>query len=161
MGPSHKVVLALEAEDPPMSPFYRSANLLNGGTSSRGSASKGHRDMKKFRIVLTMASALLAVSLAAQQARTFTGEIMDSQCAAMGSHQTMMQKMGAKDAKDCTDKCVEAGGKYVLYDSSAKMIYQLDDQEKAKQFSGQKVKVNGSFDRDSKTIHVADIERGS
>jgi uncharacterized protein YdeI (BOF family) len=117
--------------------------------------------MKKFRIVLTMASVLLAVSLAAQQARTFAGEIMDSQCAAMGSHQTMMRKMGTKDANDCTDKCVEAGGKYVLYDSSTKMVYQLDDQEKAKQFSGQKVNVSGSFDRNSKTIYVTDIKRGS
>ena len=50
---------------------------------------------------------------------------------------------------------VKAGGKYVLKTSD--MNYQLDDQEKAKQFVGQQVKVNGTLDTSTSTIHISDI----
>lgn len=96
-----------------------------------------------------------------QKGRTFTGEIMDGACAKMGSHKMMMEKEGAKDAKECTDKCVQAGSKYVLYNSAAKRIYELDDQDKSKELSGQQVKVTGSYDRKTKTIHVESIEAAS
>ena len=43
--------------------------------------------------------------------KEFTGEIMDSQCAAMGSHQAMMKAECATDAKDCILKCAQSGGK--------------------------------------------------
>jgi uncharacterized protein YdeI (BOF family) len=54
---------------------------------------------------------------------------------------------------------VKAGGKYVLETSD--MNYQLDDQEKAKQFVGQQVKVSGSLDTNTSTIHVSDISPAS
>jgi len=54
-----------------------------------------------------------------------------------------------------TGTVVKAGGKYVLKTSD--MAYQLDDQQKAKQFVGQQVKVNGTLDSNTSTIHVADI----
>jgi hypothetical protein len=54
-----------------------------------------------------------------------------------------------------TGTVVKAGGKYVLKTSD--MSYQLDDQDKAKQFVGQQVKVNGSLDSNTGTIHVSDI----
>ena len=70
-----------------------------------------------------------------------------------------MEKEGAaKDAKECTDKCVQAGSKYVLYNSATKRTHQLDDQDKPKELSGQKVKVTGSDDRKTKTFHVERIE---
>jgi uncharacterized protein YdeI (BOF family) len=50
---------------------------------------------------------------------------------------------------------VKAGGKYVLKTSDAN--YLLDDQTKAKQYVGQQVKVNGSLDNSTGTIHVSDI----
>ena len=93
-----------------------------------------------------------------QENKTFTGEIMDLQCAAMGSHEQMMKPEGAKDAKECTLKCVAMGGRFVLYDSAHGAFYQLDDQEKAKQFAGQKVKVFGSLSAASKSIHVQNIQ---
>jgi len=92
---------------------------------------------------------------------SFNGEIMDSQCATMGSHENMMKAEGAKNAKECTDACVKTGGKYVLYDAGTKTTYQLDKQDKAKSFSGQKVTVNGSYDKASQTIHVASIKASS
>ena len=54
-----------------------------------------------------------------------------------------------------TGTVVKAGGKYVLKTSD--MSYQLDDQDKAKQFVGQQVKVNGSLDSNTSPIHVSDI----
>src|SRR5438132_599731 len=82
---------------------------------------------------------------------TFTGEIMDSQCDMNGSHE-QMEKMNnmPDDSKACTLKCVAMGGKFVLYDTARKATYQLDDQEKPKEFAGQKVKVTGTYDKASK-----------
>lgn len=104
--------------------------------------------------------------LSIANAKTFNGEIMDSQCAQQGSHAMMMKQegMGDKDPNDpmakkmCTENCVKKmGGKYVLYDSATKKVYQLDDQTKPEEFAGQNVRVNGSLDSASNTIHVESI----
>jgi Protein of unknown function (DUF5818) len=58
-----------------------------------------------------------------------------------------------------TGQVVKAGGKYVLKANG--MSYQLDDQDKAKQFNGQTVKVNGELDKSTSTIHVTDISPAS
>ena len=94
---------------------------------------------------------------------------MDSQCAATGSYASMlkMSGMGDKDPNDpmakkmCTQKCVQMGGKYVLYDAAKKAVHQLDDQDKAREFAGQKVKITGTYDEASKTIHITTIETTS
>ena len=93
--------------------------------------------------------------------KEFTGEIMDSQCAGMGGHEMMMKDENAKDAKDCTVKCIQDGGKYGLYDSKTKSVYTLDDQAKAKEFAGQNVKVSGTLEKKSNTIHVTGISPAS
>ena len=54
-----------------------------------------------------------------------------------------------------TGTVVKAAGKYVLKTSG--MNYQLDDQDKAKQFVGQQVKVNGTLDSSTSMIHISDI----
>jgi hypothetical protein len=107
----------------------------------------------------SLAMALLTVTLAAQKAQTFSGEIMDQQCALLGGHSAMMNQ--GESAKDCTNRCVTIGGKYVLFDGAGKMVYQLDDQKKAQPFAGAKVKITGSYDTSSKTIHVTNIQAGS
>lgn len=48
-------------------------------------------------------------------------------------------------------------GKYVLLDSAG-TTYQLDDQTAAKKFAGKNVKVSGTVDTSSNTIHVTDIQ---
>src|ERR1700719_5435200 len=115
--------------------------------------------MKKFIVSLIVSSSLLTVSLAAQKAQTYTGEIMDQQWALLGGHSAMMNQ--GESAKDCANRCVSIGGKYVLFDSTNKTVYQLDDQKKAQPFAGAKVKVTGTYDTSSKTIHVANIQPGS
>jgi hypothetical protein len=58
-----------------------------------------------------------------------------------------------------TGTVVKAAGKYVL--KTADMNYQLDDQDKAKQFVGQQVKVNGTLDSSTSMIHISDISPAS
>lgn len=111
--------------------------------------------MKKVAVAAVFCAAALLLS----QSRSFSGEIMDSQCAGMRSHAKMMQGLDLKTTKDCTQKCVkELGGKYTLYDPSSSTVYQLDSQDKAAGFAGQKVNVKGSLDAATKTIHVESIE---
>jgi hypothetical protein len=115
--------------------------------------------VKKFIVSLILSSSLLTVSLAAQKAQTFSGEIMDQQCALLGGHTAMMNQ--GESAKDCANRCASIGGKYVLFDGANKTVYQLDDQKKAQAFAGTKVKVTGTYDTSNKTIHVANIQAGS
>lgn len=112
---------------------------------------------------------LLVPGFAAGKGKAFNGEIMDSQCAKNGSHEMMLKKggMGNEDPNDrmikkmCTQNCVKMGGKYVLIDGSSKAVYELDDQTKSEQFAGQKVKITGTFDKATRTIHVTDIKTAS
>ncbi len=123
--------------------------------------------MKKVAAALAETLLLTLVSVAAPKSKTCTGEIMDSQCAMNSSHAPMPKKegMGDKDPNDamikeiCRKNCIRMGGKYVLYDSAAKKVYQLDDQTAPEQFAGKSVKVSGTLAND--TIHVTNIEPGS
>jgi hypothetical protein len=90
--------------------------------------------------------------------KTFSGEIMDSQCADMASHDNMMKGENAHNAKECTISCVKKGGSYALYDSGAKQAYKLDNQKKAAAFAGQKVTVTGSLDSGSETLRITSIK---
>lgn len=105
---------------------------------------------------------VLAFSMSAIAAdQTFNGEIMDSACAKAGNHDAMINSGKMKDAKSCTIGCVKAGAKYVLYNSANKTVYQLDDQTKPADFAGDKVKVMGTLDKATRTIHVTDIKTAS
>jgi hypothetical protein len=92
------------------------------------------------------------------------GSIMDSQCAYnvhsdAHSHDWMTKRgiQGATDEESCTHHCVkDMGGSYVLV--VKKEVYKLDDQVKAEQFAGKKVKINGSLDAETHTLHVFDME---
>jgi len=93
------------------------------------------------------------------QAREFTGEVWDSTCSPSGTHDRMMQQVNATDARECSQKCVEAGANYVLYDPTTRTTYYIDDQDKASDFAGEKVKIKGGFDDATQTIQVQSIDR--
>ena len=92
------------------------------------------------------------------------GAIMDSQCAYnvhsdAHSHDWMTKRgvQGATDEESCTHHCVkDMGGSYVLV--VKKEVYKLDDQVKAEQFAGKKVKITGTLDADTHILHVFDME---
>jgi hypothetical protein len=122
-------------------------------------------EMKTLTMGLVMSLAMLGASGLAAQQQTVSGEVMDSSCARMGSHEAMEKQhnMPANAASDkaCTLGCVKGGAKLVLYDSSTKSAYELDDQKKAEQFAGEKVTVTGTLDKANNTIHVAKISKAA
>jgi len=93
----------------------------------------------------------------AQKSGTFTGEIMDQQCAQMQSHDNMMKSEGAKDAKECTLSCVKNGGKFALFDPATKKVYVIEDEKKIRQYAGQRVQITGSYDDNSEVLHVKSV----
>lgn len=120
--------------------------------------------MKKLVMGVSACMLLLPVLTVAKD-KTFSGEIMDSQCAKNGSHAMMLAKEGMAGKENdpmaktmCTKNCVKMGGKYVLFDPASKTAYELDDQSKPEQFAGQKVKITGTLDKATKTIHVTGIK---
>ena len=95
---------------------------------------------------------------------TFTGEIMDNDCAQMGSHEMTMKAVNLATPDLCTTYCLrfkKTPGKYVLYNPVTKTVYQLDNQQEASFFGARKVKVTGTYDEATKTIHVKDISSAS
>jgi hypothetical protein len=95
---------------------------------------------------------------------TLIGDIEDSQCAfnvhsATRSHEAMIKQgvPGATDEKSCTQHCVkDMGGNYVLVVKND--VYRLDDQGYAEKFAGAKVKVTGTLDSRTHTLHIINIE---
>ncbi len=118
--------------------------------------------MKKVAVSLGALLVLASLSLAAPRGKTFTGEIMDNMCAAAGSHKGMedMFHIG-DDPRKCTLECVAKGGKFVIYNVETKTIYQLDDQNKPKEFAGRKVRVIGTYENKTETIRVERIAPAS
>ena len=93
-----------------------------------------------------------AVVSAAQGKQTFTGVITDEMCP-LGTHSHM--KMGPTDA-ECAKACATShDAKYMLFDG--KSAYFLSDQKIPEKFAAQKVKVTGSLDAKTMTIHVESI----
>ena len=65
------------------------------------------------------------------------------------SQQTGTQSFTGTISKD--------NGKYVLK-TSQNTVYQIDDQDKAKGYEGKPVKITGTLDTNSNTVHVTSIE---
>jgi hypothetical protein len=114
--------------------------------------------MKKLAMGLVASFVLLGVSFAAQKESTFTGEISDRYCTKANSHEMMMKRHNPPTTKQCIPDCVKAGGAYVLFDAATKTMYELDDQKKPAPFAEQKVKITGTYDKSTNTIHITDIQ---
>jgi translation elongation factor P/translation initiation factor 5A len=98
-------------------------------------------------------SLLAVASLSgAQNTKTFTGTITDSECALAGHAQ---MRMGPTDA-ECIVACIRShGASYVLHDG--KDVYLLSDQKTPEQFAARKERVTGTLDVRTKTITVDSI----
>jgi hypothetical protein len=60
-------------------------------------------------------------------------------------------------AQSFEGKITKSGDKLVLQDASSQATYQLDDQDKAKQFKGQNVKITATMDPNTNLLHVVEI----
>ena len=128
-----------------------------------------NKSKNKMRVALIFAALALlsSYSFAKDKPKDATvslhGAIMDSQCAYnvhsnAHSHEWMTKRgiQGATDEESCTQHCVkDMGGSYVLV--SKKEVYRLDDQSKVEAFAGKDVKVSGTLDAKSRTLHVVEI----
>ena len=121
----------------------------------------------KLRITACVGLVALLLGLRAAAAdagaRTFRGEVADSQCALnihslTHSHQEMLKsKTMGGDSTSCVLYCTRyLGGSFVLV--VKKDIYHLDDQGEAQRFAGKRVKVEGSLDAKTKVIHVLNMD---
>lgn len=108
--------------------------------------------MKKTCLLAIALMAFPALSFAADA--TYQGQIFDMMCAKMGSHDAGYTMTGTHTPKACTLACNKSGSPLVLYNKSTKTIYELDNQSKAKAFAGQDVKVRGTLNQSTNTIHV-------
>jgi len=68
------------------------------------------------------------------------------------------QRNDQNDVKTFTGTIAKSNGNYVLEESTVGGTYVLDDQKTASNYEGKKVVVTGTYDADSKTIHVQKIE---
>ncbi len=109
------------------------------------------------RLTMAILLVFLATTTALAANHVFTGQIMDSMCAPMGNHNAGYKMTGTHTPRACTLACVKSGAKFVLYNAATKTIYKLDNQVKPRAFAGENVKVIGTFNRTSKTIHVVKI----
>lgn len=111
--------------------------------------------MKKLSLLVVMLMMLPAFSFAKDH--TYKGQIMDSACAKMGNHDAGYKMTGTHTPKDCTLACLKAGSTLMLYSRSKKTAYKLDDQSQAQQYAGQDVRIKGTLDPSTNTIHINKI----
>ena len=117
------------------------------------------------RAVIDCAAVILALAGAVQgqSAKTFHGEISDSQCAMnvhslTRSHQEMLKsKSMGGTANTCSVYCIEHMGGYLVL-SSGNDVFRLDRSDLVHGFEGQRVRVSGVLDSKLKQIHVLKIE---
>jgi hypothetical protein len=111
--------------------------------------------------VLGVGAFMLLASVVLRASRTFTGEIMDNFCITAGSHKSMYTGKGDPNSpgarRQCTLKCVAMGGKFVLYNQATKTTYQVDDQQKPRPFAGDEVRIIGTYNAKTRTIHLERI----
>jgi len=112
--------------------------------------------MKGTRVSLAVLSIAALGMLIPNENRIFRGEIMDSFCAEMGSHETVTTSV--RNDRDCTLDCVKAGARFVLYNPNHNEPYKLDDQRAPRIFAGEKVRIIGTYNSATNTIHVVDIQ---
>jgi hypothetical protein len=120
--------------------------------------------MKNFLLRLAVAFSVMAGMVAltapsnAQQGKPTPQPPVVSQQQAQQQGQNDMQ---TQDAKPFNGTIVKEKGKLILKDTAANVSYQLDDQDRAKQFEGKQVRVVGKLDMNTNLIHVESIEAAS
>ena len=115
------------------------------------------------RIAIGLIVAALLAHATDEKPRVFHGQIADTQCALnihslTRSHAEMLKSKATGGTEgSCAIYCVRyLGGDFVL--SSKGAVYRLDNQEKAREFAGQRVNVTGTLEPKSKTIRLIEIE---
>jgi uncharacterized protein YdeI (BOF family) len=64
------------------------------------------------------------------------------------------QQASPADGHEFVGTIVKQGDKYMFQDSGTNQMYDIDHQDQVKKFDGKKVRVRGTLDPQTKTIHV-------
>src|ERR1700758_2817727 len=67
--------------------------------------------------------------------------------------QSQADTQSQQSARAFEGKITKSGDKLVLQDAATRTSYQIDDQDKAKQFEGKNVKVMATMDPTTNTLH--------
>jgi hypothetical protein len=122
--------------------------------------------MKKIQFALSLMLPLMALSVAlcfATQPTLAQSSSSSSPDATAQQQQQPMQPdnqnaVGTPSEKTFNGTIVKSGNKLVLTAADSKTTYQLDDQQKAKDFLNKSVKVTGVLDTSTGTIRVSAID---
>jgi len=114
--------------------------------------------MKKFLPLFAIAL-MVTAGLVALNAQTNPQQNNSASPQAVAAQQ--QNDMQTQEAKSFNGTIVKEKGKLVLKDMAANVSYELDNQDKAKQFEGKQVKVTGKLDAETNLIHVDNIELAS
>ena len=121
--------------------------------------------MKIFTMFLRLSSALaLAAALLCSAQLLFAQAVAgDPQSNPIAQQEQQPPRAVPPDDPDVHEKAftgviVRSGDKLVLLDTISKTSYQLDDQEKARDFLSKNVRVTGVLNPASGTIHVTAID---
>ena len=111
----------------------------------------------------TLASAvttgLLATGLIVSAAGTAIGVTWHYGAALQNpGSQAEQEREQQNEVKTFTGTIAKSRGNFVLQESTVGGTYGLDDQKTASNYEGKKVVVTGTYDADSKMIHVQKIE---
>jgi hypothetical protein len=118
--------------------------------------------MKSFLLRLALAFSVMAAGLALTLSSNAQEDKSGQQQPPAAQQQAPQQNdVQTQEAKPFSGTIMKEKGKLVLKDTAANISYQLDDQEKAKQFVGKQVKVTGKLDMNTNLIHVETIESAS
>jgi hypothetical protein len=74
------------------------------------------------------------------------------------SPMAIVQQQAHQPSQEFQGTIEKAQSKYVLEDKASGATYQLDNQDKAKQFVDKDVKVTGTLDPSTNTIEVSEIQ---
>jgi hypothetical protein len=117
--------------------------------------------MKKIQFVLSMMALTVALSLASQPtlAQSSSSSSPDATAQQQPMQPDNQNAVGTPSEKTTFNGTItKSGNKLVLTAADSKTTYQLDDQQKAKDFLNKSVKVTGVLDASTGTIRVSAID---
>jgi uncharacterized protein YdeI (BOF family) len=110
------------------------------------------------KIQTCLASAVVLAALASIPASAQSQDSQQQPTQAQPSQPQGGTADSSAQAQSFNGTIVKTKSGYALNDESNKSAYMLDDQTQAKKFSGKSVKVTGTLDTSTNTIHVSNIE---
>jgi Protein of unknown function (DUF5818) len=114
--------------------------------------------MKKIRALLQKLPAMAVMVGLCLVCQSAIAQYPPSQSSPTAQQPPAQGQDSAAETKTFTGMIVKSGDNLVLADAESGTTFQLDDQQKAQEFVGKKVKVSGVLDTASGMIRVSAIE---